>query len=96
MPKYNFVCDKCSEATIKFWSIPEFIESKSEKIKCEQCDNGVLFHKITAISSQVEKSQDQTLMDIQEEVRKTVEKIKSGNQKTVDDVYGDKPNPYKR
>jgi len=96
MPKYNFVCDKCEFERDTYMSISAFIKSKNQKIKCEDCDVGVLFHRVASITSIVEKSQEQSIMDIQEEVRKTVKKIRDGDRKTIDDVYGDEPNPYKK
>jgi len=76
-------------------SVPKFLKSKEEKIKCERCKNGVLFHQIVKINSTVEKTKDQVIIEAKEEIRKTVDKIKAGDTKTINDVYGDKPNPYK-
>lgn len=94
MPSYTFACNNCSKESEKFFSIPEFIELKS-KIKCEECNNGMLFHKIASVSSIVEKSNEQIIMDIQEDVRKTVNKLSNGDLRTIEDVYGDRANPYK-
>jgi hypothetical protein len=35
------------------------------------------------------------IIESKEEIRKTVDKIRAGDSKTINDVYGDKPNPYK-
>lgn len=95
MPRYTYSCDSCHSVIEKFFSISEFIESKN-KLICENCNGGLLSHKITTISALVEKSNDQIILDIQEEVQKTVNKINNGNQKAIEDVYGDRANPYKR
>jgi hypothetical protein len=95
MPSYTFYCPECSSEREKFLSIPEFISLKS-KIKCESCDDVYLSHKISSVTARVEKSNDQIILDIQDEVQKTVNKINNGNQRVIEDVYGDRVNPYKR
>jgi hypothetical protein len=76
-------------------SVPQFLKTKKNKIACEHCEDGVLSHKIVNISSMIEKSKDQMIIESKEEIRKTVDKIRAGDSKTINDVYGDKPNPYK-
>jgi predicted nucleic acid-binding Zn ribbon protein len=95
MPSYIFACKSCQHEEEKFLSIPDFINLKG-KIKCEGCNGGYLHHKISNVSSIIEKSSDQIILDIQEEVQKTVNKINNGNQKVIQDVYGDRVNPYKK
>jgi len=95
MPKYNFECDKCDNMDIAFMSIHEFIKDKTKNKKCKNCQNGVLYHKIVDINSVIEKSKDQILIESEEEVRKTVDKVRVGDRKAIRDIYGDKPNPYK-
>ena len=95
MPSYTFVCPQCNREEEKFLSIPEFISLKS-KIKCESCNDKILYHKISSVGTKVEKSNDQIILDIQEEVQKTVNKINNGNQRVIEDVYGDRLNPHKR
>ena len=94
MPAYNFDCPNCGTQVEKFLSIPDFMEQKS-KIKCEGCGTGTLRHKVSSVSALVEKSVDQIILDIQDEVQKTVNKINNGNQRVIEDVYGDRANPYK-
>ena len=94
MPTYTFTCNNCKQEDQKFFSIADFINQKG-KIKCEECDGGWLIHKVSSVSSLIEKSNDQIILDIQEEVQKTVNKINNGNQKVIEDVYGDRANPYK-
>jgi NMD protein affecting ribosome stability and mRNA decay len=94
MPIYNFICDSCAKEKQNFLSIPEFISLKG-KIKCENCNGGYFIHKISSVDAKIEKSTDQIILEIQEEVQKTVNKINNGNQRVIEDVYGDRPNPYK-
>jgi hypothetical protein len=76
-------------------SVPQFLKTKTEKISCEQCKNGVLSHQIKSIDSMIEKSSDQITIELEEEIRKTVDKVRAGDRKTIRDIYGDKSNPYK-
>jgi putative FmdB family regulatory protein len=96
MPNYTYACDSCQKYIEKFFSISEFLETKSKIIKCEECGDGNLIHKVNSVTAKVEKSNDQIILDIQEEVRKTVNKINNGDQRLIEDVYGDRANPYKR
>jgi hypothetical protein len=36
------------------------------------------------------------IIETKEEVRKTVNKIKAGDQKTIEEIYGDRANPLKK
>lgn len=96
MPNYTYTCNACNVSVEKFFSIPDFLESKSKIIKCEECQKGSLLHKVNSVTSFVEKATDQIILDIQEEVQKTVNKINNGDQRLIEDVYGDRANPYKR
>jgi len=96
MPKYTFCCESCNDIQSRHYSVPEFVRLKKEKIKCTVCENGVLYQKIIAVSGTVDKDRDQIMMDAKEEVRKTVEKVRSGDRRAMDDIYGDKLNPYKK
>ena len=95
MPKYTFKCDNCGAITHKSLSIAAFFESKEKKFKCEECKDGVLSQQIVTVNTTVEKSRDQIIMETKEEVRKTVEKVITGDKKAINDIYGDKPNQYK-
>ena len=96
MPKYSFICEECLNQTECFLSLKDYFEIKSKEIKCEKCLVGVLLQQIISVNSSVEKTQDQIIMESKEEVRKTVDKIRSGDRRVIDDIYGDKLNPYKK
>lgn len=95
MPSYSFKCDTCNTYLERFLTIPEFIKSKENLIKCEGCDGGYLHHKIYSVGAEIEKSNDQIILDIQDEVAKTVNKISNGDHRAIEEIYGDRPNPYK-
>lgn len=96
MPNYTFQCNLCQSFTEKNISISEFLLLKKQKLKCENCNDGVLSQKILLINSSVEYNKDQVLMDSKEEIQKIVEKVKSGDLRSITDIYGDKPNSYKK
>lgn len=96
MPKYTFECNKCEYEEVRTMSISEFVKNKEEKKDCPQCNAGVLFQKLGRIRNKVDKSSSEIAAEIKEDVHKTVEKIKSGDERTIRNIYGDQPNPYKR
>lgn len=96
MPRYNFICDACLDKTEKDLNLKDYFELKKNEIKCEKCMKGVLSQQIISIRSSIEKSTDQIIMESKEEVRKTVEKIRAGDHRAIDDIYGDTLNPYKK
>jgi hypothetical protein len=84
MPTYKF---KCENNHIKelFMSINDFI--MRDKIKCDLCGENLEVY-ISSVVSKVEKSTDQILADIDEDVKKTVEKYLAGDPETVEDISG--------
>ena len=95
MPKYTFSCDCCSYEEELILSIANFIKKKEVTIPCEECGHGFIIQKVKRVSSNVFKDKDQTLLEMKEEIRKTVDKVKNGDLKTINDIYGDTPNPHK-
>jgi hypothetical protein len=77
-------------------TISEFLRIKRETRSCSSCQEGNLIHKVVAVSSKVDKSAEELLLENQEDVRKTIEKIKAGDERTIRDIYGDKPNESKK
>lgn len=95
MPSYTYQCLQCQVVIIKTWTISEYLKMKKEKLQCEICNSGVLSQQVLSINSAIERSQDQVIMDLQTEVREIVEKVTSGDSRSIHDIYGDSPNPYK-
>lgn len=95
MPKYSYKCENCDNQEDKNISLQEYFKLKNKKIKCKKCENGVLIQEINNIRNLFERNKEQIIMDNKDEIHKTVEKIRAGDRKTIDDIYGDKPNPYK-
>lgn len=94
MPKYNFYCEECEFVDVKYLSINEFLKTKNI-IKCQDCQKTLTHIITTTINTQVSKSTDQIKFDSEDSVRKTLNKIESGNRRVIEDIYGDRPNPHK-
>lgn len=95
MPKYTFKCENCLDVAERSLSIPKFLKIKADGIPCDQCSEGTLVHQVVNVTSKIEKSKEQMIMESQEEVRKTIDKIRAGDSRTINDVYGDRPNAFK-
>lgn len=91
MPYYNYKCEQCNCEEERFLSIKEYLDTPQCCTKC----NLVLKQIVVSPKANVEKSTDQILLEIKEDVQKTVERIRQGDQRTIDDIFGDQPNPYK-
>jgi hypothetical protein len=96
MPQYSFKCDKCDALDMRDLTISEFLKLKKTKIQCDKCEDGVFKRQIISVSSEIERSTEERKMQNKEEVRKIVKKIKAGDEKTIRDIYGDKPNASKQ
>lgn len=96
MPTYTFKCNVCDFLVIRSYPVSHYLKIKKDKIKCEKCDDGVLSQQVLLVNSSIEKSQDILAMDSKEEVRKIVDKVRSGDLRAIEDIYGDRPNPYKK
>jgi hypothetical protein len=84
MPNYKFKCqnDHIEET---FMSINDFI--MREKRMCHICNTDMEVY-VSSVSSKVEKSSDQIMQDIDEDVKKTVEKYLAGDAATIEDIAG--------
>lgn len=94
MPRYNFKCAECEDAapiTVTL-SIPDFFDAKGDKMECEMCCKKTMVHQIVKVNSVVEKSKDQILSESEEDIRKTVDRVLSGDKETIRDIYGEDVN----
>lgn len=92
MPQYSFKCDKCNSSEIKNMTITEFLKTKKIKIKCSKCSNGALNRQINLVFSEIERNKEELKIKNKEEVQEIVKKIRDGDERTIRDIYGDKPN----
>ena len=95
MPIYNFACLNCSNEQLLEMSISELIKLKNSAIACSMCKDGILKQKISKIQSKVERDKDYIIQEAKEDAKKIVDKIRAGDEKTINEIYGDKPNPHK-
>ena len=96
MPQYNFACNNCKNLETMTMSISEFLSYKNKKVECKECKKGILTRQINTVSSKIDRSAEELVQQSKDEIRRTVDKIKSGDERTIRDIYGDKPNQYKQ
>lgn len=94
MAIYTYKCRAC-EATVDLsFSIPEFLELSNighfDKMHCSCCSKNEKFIRIFGdTSSKINKDKETLLMDIKEDARKIVDKINSGDENMIRQVYGE-------
>ena len=91
MAQYLLKCNNCKEEFILNYSVKEYVENKNN-VKCEHCDSNDILRIISSFSSKVSLSREQMEDRSREEAKKIVKKIKSGDIKTIRDIYGEKLN----
>lgn len=95
MPFYNFYCPSCNAESSLSMSISQYTKYKLEKNLCKECKEDFLVQRIKKISGKIDRDKEYVISEAKEEAKKTIEKIRQGDQKTIQDIYGDRPNPYK-
>lgn len=94
MAIYTYKCRKCETTVDLSYSIPEFLKLSSaghfSDMHCVNCSNNEKFIRIFGdTSSKIIKDKETLLMDIKEDARKMVDKIKSGDENMIRQVYGE-------
>ena len=95
MPKYNFQCDECGFRKEDTMSISDYQNTKTVNNICIVCGVGMMSRIFSSTNSNIERSLAETLDEIREEVKLTVEKINSGDISSVADIYGEEINKLK-
>jgi len=94
MAKYVFNCETCGSEKNFNMSISDFQKKKKEQyfnsLLCPKCDQSTSFsQKFKNLSSKI-KLDKQTLVEtILDDSRKIAEKVRSGDQKAIRDIYGE-------
>lgn len=94
MAKYVFNCEVCGSEKGFSMSISDFQKKKREKyfnnLLCSKCNQSTSFsQKFKNLSSKI-KLDKQTLVEtILDDSRKIAEKVRSGDQKAIRDIYGE-------
>lgn len=94
MPRYFFECKECGFEIDKTMSIGAYKKFKEEN-ECSECDTGVLLQRLSPVRNKIERKKEEIVAQIEEDVRKTLKKIESGDERTIRDIYGDKANTLK-
>jgi ribosomal protein L37AE/L43A len=92
MPIYNIKCQECELNHSFSCSIKEFIEIKKNKFNiysCKKCGNKDFSRVYSTVSSKVSRSSQEIVEKVRDEARLIVEKVKSGDQSAIRDVYGE-------
>ena len=94
MPKYKFKCKNCNNVDEKFLSIELFKEIKENK--CSNCFSLDVARVFGNTYSNIDKDIHDIKLDIKEEIRATINKVKSGDISATDDLCGSEINTLKR
>ena len=86
MPNYNFKCTSCD---IKITIRKKISEISSHVEKCNNCGNNMV-QFINSFSSSVKLDAEQQRDKIKEDARKIADKVRSGDQSLISQIYGDK------
>lgn len=92
MPAYSYLCEDCGGITSFSLSINDFkkISSSNEnKLLCSFCSSKKLKRIIKPVSNKVEKRKDEIVQEAKREARAIINKIKSGDQSAIRDVFGE-------
>ena len=95
MPAYNFKCKKCNLETREFLSIAQYSQSISDIRHCIQCGDGILLQNIKSANGTIDRRASEIIEQAQDDARKLGDKVRSGNEQAIRDVYGETKNPLK-
>lgn len=96
MPIYSFICSNCKNKTTDTMSISSFLKKREERNPCSICSNGEIVASLSPPVGRIEKTKEDMLREIDEEVRDIVKKVRDGDESAFDDIYGNRENPYKK
>lgn len=92
MPAYSYLCEDCDNITSFSLSIIEFKKISSNnnsKLLCGFCGSEKVKRLIKPVGSKVEKRKDEIVQEAKREARAIINKIKSGDQSSIRDVFGE-------
>ena len=95
MPKYNFLCKDCLHNQENQLSISEYRDLKNINFFCNSCRSKNLVRVFKNTYSNIDRSTEEILAEIKNEVRSTVDKIKSGDITATSEIYGEEVNKLK-
>ena len=86
MPNYTFKCIECNNIFEKFMTIKDLNEVR---LPCESCGSQNISRLFKPPSSKIRRSKEEIIEAAKDEARQIAEKINSGDQSAIRDIYGD-------
>ncbi len=87
MPLYSYVCKDCDLTSDFNLPISSFVISKGN-LSCSGCGSKNISRVLGSVSSSIEKNIFETKEEIKRDVDLISKKIKSGDQRTIESIYG--------
>ena len=87
MPLYSYTCKDCNFTSDFNLSISSFLNSKGS-LRCLDCDSKNITRILGSVSSSIEKNIFETKEEIKRDVDLISKKIKSGDQRAIESIYG--------
>ncbi len=94
MPIYDFKCEKCEYKVRTSLTISLFNTYKNI-MECEKCNEGLLVQIISRVNGMIDRNSEQLSVIASEEAATIIKKVKSGDERTIRDVYGENKNQLK-
>lgn len=95
MPHYQYQCDKCQCTKTLIMTVKEFLKFKQKNQPCHNCAEGNFQQLVKPSHSKVFRDKHTMIEEARAEAKKVIEKINKGDERTIIDIYGDRPNPLK-
>lgn len=97
MPSYKFKCNNCSLESSIYLTITEYLEGKDADKVCQKCLKGTMVRDFSGISalSKIQRSSEEIVEDIKIEAREIADKIRGGDSKLFENIYGEDINKLK-
>jgi hypothetical protein len=95
MPKYNFLCKDCLHNQENHLTIEQYCNIKNINLFCNSCRSLNLVRSFKNTYSNIDRSAEDILADIKDEVRSVVNKVNSGDISAISEVYGEEVNKLK-
>lgn len=94
MAKYIFKCSDCDDEREFNMAISDFLNKKRngffKELSCDKCIGQSCFsQKFDNLSSKIKMDRETLVEKILDDSRKIAEKVRSGDQKAIRDIYGE-------
>lgn len=98
MPSHKFRCNNCKNLVSVYFSISEFLKIKDNPEQCKECLSGLMLRDFLSIGSlsKIQRSSEDIIEDIRTEAREIADKIREGDSKLFENIYGEDINKLKQ